>query len=229
MGDPFSVAGTAVGITSLGIQTFQALSQYYTQFRGLHEDIDDILNRIVGLRDILQSLASFKDSIAFGNSESSTELRTALRACEEVLQRLKTSAEKCSATKCPNNPRDRLQLARKRLLWPFRRDTLLNLQTTLNGFQDNLSMALQVLGLDGTIRKLESLQKTADATLHTIDRVEHQFGEQTVILHSMHDNLENLVHSQQQQSQLTSHELSELRTELSLQMASIEQKVELLV
>jgi hypothetical protein len=56
MADPFSVAGTAVGITSLGIQTFQILYNYYSQYKGFQDDIDNLLRHVKGIHNVLESL-----------------------------------------------------------------------------------------------------------------------------------------------------------------------------
>ena len=56
MADPFSIAGTAVGITSLDIQTCQGLIKYYVQFRGYHEDIDVVITHLEIVETILKAL-----------------------------------------------------------------------------------------------------------------------------------------------------------------------------
>jgi hypothetical protein len=53
----------------------------------------------------------------------------------------------CCATKQPNSIQARLRATRQRMLWPFRKNTLLDLQATLSGFQDDLILALQCAGL----------------------------------------------------------------------------------
>jgi Xaa-Pro aminopeptidase len=99
MGDPFSVAGTAVGITSLGIQTCQVLYNYYSQYKGYHDDIDNVLRQVEGLQGILDSLRQVKDRFEIDNHEPSSQLHMALKACEEALARLKAMADKCTTVK----------------------------------------------------------------------------------------------------------------------------------
>jgi hypothetical protein len=154
LGDPFSVAGTAVGITSLGIQTCQILHRYYSQFKGRQEDVDNVLRQVEGLQGILESLRDVKGRFEIDNHAASSQLHLAQKACEEALAKLKKMADKCNTTQRPESIQDPLEDMKKRALWPNRKETLAELQQTLSRFKDNISLALQSAGLDVVLRRV---------------------------------------------------------------------------
>jgi hypothetical protein len=56
MGDPFSVAGSAVGVISLGLQVCQGLASYINKYKSADKEMRDFKCRIEGLESILQGL-----------------------------------------------------------------------------------------------------------------------------------------------------------------------------
>jgi archaellum component FlaC len=219
MADPFSIAGTAVGITSLGIQVCQGLFQYYAKFRGLHDEIDDILRRVEGLEGILKSLEPLIKRYEHNANEAPSQLQLALRACEKALQKLREITEKCGRTEECDSLQDRLRLVRKRLLWPFKKDTLRELQNTLSGFQSHLSLALQSLGLDDILRRLESIQDSTTVLVDRTTRIESQVD-------IVNQNICQSSSEQQQQTSLVYEEVSMLRAQIANQTMVIERMSE---
>lgn len=143
--DPFSVTGTAVGITSLGIQACQGLVRYYSEFRSYHEDINVTIQRLEGLQAILEVLDLVKEKVELDNDGPPAQLHLALQACSDGVRKLGCIVRKCGETKMPDTLEDRLRLIRKRLLWPFKRDTLSDMQRTLDRLQASLQLALHIL------------------------------------------------------------------------------------
>lgn len=183
MGDPFSVAGTAIGITPLGIQTCQILHRYYSQTKGSHDDIDNMLRHVEGLQGILDCLRQVKDKIEIDNH------------------------------------------ARKRLLWPFGKDTLADLQTTLNMFQDNLTLVLQCAGLDNVIRQFGGVQSTLNIWQSHSTSIEQHVVEHTSALTSMHQDVTDGRAFQQQNY----NTMVALRTELFDYNMAVKDKLDALV
>jgi hypothetical protein len=222
MADPLSIAGTAVGILSLGIQVCGGLFQYYAQFRGLHADIDDILGRVENLEGILRGLEPLIRRYESGDGKAPSQLQLALTACEKALQRLKGISEKCYNTKGAKGLQERITLVRRRILWPFKKETLRELQDTLNGFQDNLSLALQSLGLDDTLRRLEALQDSTTVFVDRTIRIEDQVDK-------VNRNISQLSSEQQQQNCRIYEEMSILRAQLTVQTANMGKMLDSLV
>lgn len=53
MGDPLSVAGSVVGLISLGIQVSQSLISFYTAYKDQNSDISKTIRRLENLQDTL--------------------------------------------------------------------------------------------------------------------------------------------------------------------------------
>jgi hypothetical protein len=188
MADPFSVAGTAVGITSLGIQIFQILYTYYSQHKGFHDDIDKLLQQVEGLQGILESLRQVKERFQIADHAPSSQLHLALEACEATLRQLKHMADKCSTTKQAADMQSRIRNARKRPIWPYKKDTLSDMQAVLGRFQDNLSLALQGAGLNVMFQKLESLHLTLNNMENQTASIQNTLLHNTGELQALHQN-----------------------------------------
>lgn len=147
MGDPISIAGTAVGITSLGIQVCQELVKFYSDYRNYRKDIDSIVRKAEGLDGILRVLGNVKSNIKIENDEASKLLQGAFQACDDALRKLKQRVTECNMTSIPGSMKDRVLLAKSKLLWPFKKNTVIDMQKTLDGLQENLSLALQIMSV----------------------------------------------------------------------------------
>jgi hypothetical protein len=229
MGDPFSVAGTAVGITSLGIQTCQILHRYYSQFKDFPEHIRGVLRQVEGLESILHSLQEVKEKIEIDNHAPSSQLHLALQACGEVLDDLKRMADKCSTEDQPKTIKARAKNVRQRVVWPFRKDELTDLQNTLSRFQDNLMLALQIAGFDGILRNVHSLHPTLEIVRSQTTNIEQRLTCNGYTLELIREDVigSSRTHSQEHADVRT--ELSELRDELSRYSATMQSLLKPLV
>lgn len=216
MADPFSVTGTAVGITSLGIQTCQVLFRYYSQFRGIHQDIDDIVERVETLECILERLVTVKEKLS--SFESILNLETALVSCVQGSQRLKDLASKIHDGSESKSYQDRLRAVRGRFMWPFRKETLMDLKSTLGDFQDNLALALQVSGLDVTLQTVNDLKSTTNGVDRRTAQMEIELKNQSDAIVQVQEGIETVASTQHEQATVASQEL-----------ASVAQKLDFLV
>jgi DNA polymerase III epsilon subunit-like protein len=229
MGDPFSVAGTAVGITSLGIRTFQILYTYYSQYKGFHSDIDNVLRQVKGLQGILENLRQVKERFEIDNHAPSSQLHLALEACEAALKQLKHMADKCNTTNQVADVQTRVRNARKRLLWPYKKDTLSDMQTVLSRFQDNLSLALQSAGLDAISQRLESLHPALSSLENRALNIQNTLIQQTGNIEALHQDTTKAILVQHQHHEGVSGELKTLNTQILQQHDAILYRLDVLV
>ncbi|OAL48579.1 hypothetical protein IQ07DRAFT_80693 [Pyrenochaeta sp. DS3sAY3a] len=226
MSDPFSVAGTAVGITSLGIQTCQILIRYYSQFRGIHQDIDDVLKRVESLECILERLVAVNTKMS---SYESSNLETALNSCAQASQRLKDLVDKVSTGLEGKSNQDRLRAARSRLMWPFKKETLADLKLNLNDFQDNLALALQVSGLDVALQTADQLTSTKNHIYGATNRIECELRSQSDVMTLVREGVEGFNDTQREQASIVSQELFQLQARLLAHEESIDRKFHSLI
>lgn len=147
MADPASILGTAVGVTSLSIQACQALSQYYTHFQSFDDDIGAIVKRLDGLSQSLEVLEWLRPKVEVQGDPVSSQLQQAVEACTSGLSDLQAMAAKCGELAVPTTLQDKKRTFKKRLLWPFRQETVASMVSTLDGLQANVQLAVQLLNM----------------------------------------------------------------------------------
>jgi hypothetical protein len=149
MTDPFSVAGSAVGVVSLGITVCQGLTTYYGKFKSFHGEVDDVTCRAVNLDTVLnlllKMLVSPLASGTLSKSECTTIAIDIILRCRQRLQKLEKMLEQCGNSPSGNILKSKFQI--NRILYPFRRETIMTLVETISGLQANLDTALYMLNL----------------------------------------------------------------------------------
>ena len=148
MTDPFSVAGSAVGVISLGLTVCQGLLAYYGPLKAYDEQIHDVSNRITSFNNTLKELKDLLANTEVSSSalmpQSATAALGCIFNCQEGLKRLKNMLNKCrSSTSNKSLLRSKIQI--NRMLYPFRRDTLVTLLDTMSWLQADLNTSLQTL------------------------------------------------------------------------------------
>lgn len=148
MGDPFSVAGSAVGVISLGLSVCQGLLAYYGPFKAYDEQIHDVSNRITTfdstlkvLQDVLANTQVFFTPMT---AQSATVALDSIFNCQEGLERLSKTLDKCKNTSTSFLGS---QIPTNRILYPFKRDTLMALLETVSWLQAHLNTSLQILNM----------------------------------------------------------------------------------
>ncbi|KAJ4229178.1 hypothetical protein NW759_003900 [Fusarium solani] len=147
MSDPLSVAGTAVGITSLGIQVCQGLVWYLHSVHGRRAEITDDLNEVQALISIFYSL---NDILPKLNQTRCTEVTTITRCLEDSegkLLELNQLLIKLSSPQQPTTSREKMREAGRTLVYPFRADTLKSLRQSMRELLNNLNLAIDTTSL----------------------------------------------------------------------------------
>ncbi|KAF5545134.1 hypothetical protein FMEXI_6185 [Fusarium mexicanum] len=148
MSDPLSVAGSAVGIISLGIQVCQGLVSYLQSFKGQDQDIRDSLNDVQTVISILYSLKGVLPKVD-EISSGTPAIRRCLAESEEKLREFQQFSLKLRGTQSPEHDvLGKMDHARRALLYPFREGKLRSLCQTLKGLLQNLSICLNITTLD---------------------------------------------------------------------------------
>jgi len=148
MGDPFSVAGSAVGVISLGLTVCQGLLAYYGPFKAYDEQIHDVSNRITSFDSTLKALQDVLANAQVLSSpltaQSATVALDSIFNCQEGLEKLSKMLDKCKSTST-SFLGSKIQI--NRILYPFKRDTLMALLETVSWLQAHLNTSLQILNM----------------------------------------------------------------------------------
>ena len=158
MSDPLSAAGLAVGVVSLGIQVSQALTTYIDALNCRERDIASIRQQNGSMQ---KSLAAIQTSLSQFQSNHQTataavheclgSCKTELSALESLVSDLTTRGQFTTSRK------DKFKSQGKKLLYPFSRPKVKELETRICNANATLQLALQTLGL--FVNQMSLLQK----------------------------------------------------------------------
>jgi hypothetical protein len=157
------VAGTAVGVASLGIQVCQGLLSYYHDWKACDADISSTYSAITDLSKTLTILKSTLQQEV--DEEKAGRVRTCVEGCEGAL--LELEKRRCSLQRFsrPEGLRQKMRAGLQRSWYPFRKETLEALKASVTDIQERLKLALQVLQLDvGTESQRLMLKLMSQAT-----------------------------------------------------------------
>ena len=143
MGDVFSVAGSIVGVISLGLIVCQGLLQYYTAWKDSQKDVGAMYSSLEGLAKTFQSLETTIQDRRF-TKEIVNRATESLASCSAGLENLEKKSAKVKTTQV-DDLEARIRVQVRRALYPFKESTLMKLRETVSDLQDNLSLAISTL------------------------------------------------------------------------------------
>jgi hypothetical protein len=150
------VAGSAVGIASLGIQVCQGLLSYYYSWKSYTTHISTACDCIA---DLCQTFMLLQESLGAAGLDPAraTRVKTCLASCVGGLDQLQSKLQKLQTHSIPSGFREKAWAKVERSFYPFRESTLVKLREIVNDLRDRLSLALQVLQLDLSIESQNDL------------------------------------------------------------------------
>ncbi|KFY05580.1 hypothetical protein V492_08436 [Pseudogymnoascus sp. VKM F-4246] len=166
--DGLSVAGSVVGIISLGIQVTQALTDYYEAYKGQRSDIANTAKKLINLLSIFKSLREQLTGRKFRADEKGLleTIEDSITECEENILELQTKVEKFKENS-GNGVQEVVRTTTRQLAYPFKQSTLRKLDIDIEDTVSNLSLALAVLQ-QGDISKVHDDIEDAKAVLDLV-------------------------------------------------------------
>ncbi|KAM0707280.1 hypothetical protein Q7P35_005518 [Cladosporium inversicolor] len=140
------VAGSAVGIASLGIEVCRGLLSYYDAWKGRDSDISSTYDMITDLGKTLTILkTALREEV---DRERVGRVDTCVEGCEDALLKLDEKWRSLRNYGQPSGLRQKMRAGLQRTWYPFRKETLEALKASVTDVQGRLKLALQVLQLD---------------------------------------------------------------------------------
>ncbi|KAF6824120.1 vegetative incompatibility protein HET-E-1 [Colletotrichum musicola] len=170
MADPLSVAGTAVGIVSLGIQVTQSVHDYYVSFKSQPSDTSQLLQKLKDLQALLGQLLShlLTDRKARpGDDVVLQRIRSNLEKLDAGILKLKFEAEKFHLQTPAEGFQAAIKTTARRLAYPFKIATLQGLEKEIENLKSHVSLALSLLQ-QKTVDRLEDDVENVKAVLDTV-------------------------------------------------------------
>ncbi|CAM1509295.1 Fc.00g030340.m01.CDS01 [Cosmosporella sp. VM-42] len=155
MADLLSIAGSAVGVISLGITVAQGLFDYYAAFQGQKSDVAHTTKKLSRLLELLESLRQQLErrQSQAENHEILANMESSMEDCKELIRDLEVELNKF-------NQAPGLRAAGRRVAYPFRQSTLQKLEEDVNDFISCLSLAMQLLQQSDTYRVQDDIEDT---------------------------------------------------------------------
>jgi hypothetical protein len=141
----FGVAGSAVGVISLGIQVCQGLMQYYGSWKDGRENIVTMCKSVGSLAETLKVLRKNVDGKSLAG-DATKNVQSSMAACLGGIKELEDELARVQEVK-GSNLRSKIHEQGRRLLYPFRESTLVKLKEIVSDIRDNLSLAVETLHL----------------------------------------------------------------------------------
>ena len=142
-----AIAGSVVGLISLGIQSCQGLTSYYSAWISYDEQISQTSRNVDELRITCENLEYELQRIDQDQAPAVQQVAKLIVSCQDGIDSLRCALQRCHSTQIPQNLAAKIHLYRSRALYPFRKQTLQSLKDTVHNMQGNLSTALQILQL----------------------------------------------------------------------------------
>lgn len=145
MSDPLSVAGTAVGIVSLGIQVCQGLINYVQASKGRKDEIQDSIQDV---QQVVLLIYSLNNTLRGINERRYTEsLAASLKRCYASLEKLQAFLVKLDPPQQSSGTSRIVRDARHSLVYPFQQAKVNSLHQSLRKDLSDLRLAIQIVSL----------------------------------------------------------------------------------
>ncbi|KAH6889957.1 hypothetical protein B0T10DRAFT_43770 [Thelonectria olida] len=161
MTDPLSVAGSAVGVISLGITVAQGLFDYYAAFQGQKSDVAHTTKKLSRLLELLESL---RQQLERRQSQADdrgilTSMQSCMEDCKELIRDLEAELNKFNQAPHQGSMAG-LRAAGRRIAYPIRQSTLQKLDEDVDDFVSCLSLAMQLLQQSDICRVQDDIEDT---------------------------------------------------------------------
>ncbi|KAH7141998.1 hypothetical protein EDB81DRAFT_899466 [Dactylonectria macrodidyma] len=168
MADPLSVTGLAIGVVSLGLQVSGAITTYIDALNCRDKDIASVRQQNDSLQKTLQALESLLSQFQRDHQVATTAVHECLGSCKKELNAMESLvAEVTACDQSASSRKNKFKNQGKKLLYPFSRRKVEELEIRISNANATLQLALQTLGLVVSHLSTEKLT-TLEATSHNI-------------------------------------------------------------
>lgn len=147
MPDPLSVAASAAGIASLGIQVCQGLIAYLRLIEGRKQEVSHGLREIQTLVSMFYSLNNILPQVDQRGVANSVIIQQCLKDSEKSLLEFQQLLIKLRGPENQAGIREMMKEAGRLLTFPFCKEKLASLRDTLQRLLDNLNSAINIASL----------------------------------------------------------------------------------
>ena len=147
MSDPLSVAASAAGLLSLGIEVYKGLKWYLVSVKGRKEEIQHALRDVEKLHPILSSLLHSLPSIQRKRPVDCANIQKCFDESKDSLLKLEGLLSELSGRSNPMSARGKIKEFTRAIAFPFREDHLRALRQHLEEVLSRLELSVVITSL----------------------------------------------------------------------------------
>ena len=148
MAEAFGVAGSAVGVISLGIQVCQGLLAYYDSWKGCHQDVENTSKSIASLTETLELVSRVVKNKKGQGEPIEQQIYSIVVRCLTGIEALSKQFERFEKYPDSADIRSKIKSHMRRLYYPFKESTLAKLRDSVQDVRDDLVPALAILQVE---------------------------------------------------------------------------------
>ncbi|KAK2038410.1 hypothetical protein LZ31DRAFT_570154 [Colletotrichum somersetense] len=154
MAEPIGITGTAAGLVSLGLQLYDETSKYLDAVKGRQKDLNRVRRHHQTLQMCMDVTAAATSSSRGSNAQANAALKACVLSCESELRALEALVAPLQGHSTPVGGALSAKLKEKgrQDTFPFHRQSILELERTLESTNGVLQTVLQTLDLWHQVR-----------------------------------------------------------------------------
>jgi len=142
----FAAATGAIGIVSLGLQVAGGLLKYYRSWRDIDNNISDICISLDGLLGSLTKLHETLERREASGSPKDENVDKSIKNAHDAINQLHKELQKIKPQESSKlGVRAAMRKHARRLLYPFREETLNHIKDAVSEARSNLAFTLDIL------------------------------------------------------------------------------------
>jgi ABC-type transporter Mla subunit MlaD len=143
MSDPFSVAGGAVGVISLGLQVCSKIVSYTQAVRGQTDDIRNLASKAENIRSSLKQLRELIEETRDDSPDFADHLEAQAFGLKANVEKLHARVEEYKPF-ATETLQDKAKSTLKKVIYPLKKEALFDIGGCLDGMQATLRTALSM-------------------------------------------------------------------------------------
>lgn len=147
MAEAIGTLGTAVGVASFGIQVCQGLIAYFSVYKDQDAVVQKVNQQISTLESLLSLTRDVLRSLSRDHGPVVVQVEALVVQCRSSIVELGVVLERCNRGTSQRKLTHRIQRKFQGAMFPFRLESLKNVQTDVGIIQDNLNLAFNLLQL----------------------------------------------------------------------------------
>lgn len=139
MSDPFSVAGSAVGVISLGLHVCGKIVSYAQALRGQNDDIQHLVTKAEDVRSSLKNLRELIEDTRDDSPDFASDLESKALALEVQVKKLHAKVETYKPV-TTESIHDKARSTLKKAIYPLKKEALFEMDDMQKTIQTALAM-----------------------------------------------------------------------------------------